>query len=798
MAGRAKKYSPQPEAKKSFEDLPDLVARRNALADEVSLLESRVGDLHTDLEVAQKSFESARAEIAEEISRAQVSHKADEAEGNLRKARVELEIAKLEGKKAGTERNLDLIRLQLEHANNKSEEVKNQLAAEQERLKEILALVDVARSALESTETELGSRKLEVDARTADLGRIQESIEKHRINELRLTEEIAKLALEQTEKSTKLSELSAQIEKASQKRQEMDDRTAAAAKLLEETQKAQREVDTALEEIRATHEKVLRDISQTREEQEQSIASEWNAHKLQLQQDRDRNDSEMARRRDEAIESFTKEAAAKSEEMIGKAREQAVETLAHAEKQAETTRAQAASDYKSAVQEALEAKAEALALKSKADLESRQQIEGAKDRAADLLKEARTQRDAIVSDAESNAAEITGAVQADYDAKMSEAERIISGKRAEMESEAQSVLQDAQNRAKETLGKAQAEADGINGDVDRIRRKAQLDAQGVLEKAKADTEVMKTKTDTYLQSVRKKADEEYDLKRREMDAKIAEYREKKEAAVTRWEQEQMESFRASRKRHVEEAARTVVQLVEKQLAANTKIVLKANESSELFDEIDRSVRATLNNDNAAVKEKLKKLMVDPGVKAKSVGIKLKKETWIGIAVGAVAVCSLIGFFIIQHLNRNTASSDSYVARVGEERRAARIYNPTMSPEYKSTYTDNVLFTTGFVKTELDTRYQDKWIVSLNRFVVHKLDLDDRIVVSLVPLETGLLRRLEKMRAQISPSTEKTYIEKMREAEEETLNKMEKVLGGQKNLQVFLKHKRAFYEENATK
>ena len=803
MSDGAKKIDYSEQSDSSFGDLPELLTKRADLATEISTLEFRLRDLANEIEMSQKNFESARADVEAEVRRAAVSQKADDAEGVLRRARIELEVADLEARRSVAERALDSTKLQLERLQQKTDESKNQHDAAQKRLKELISILDAVQAQGKAASEGLINNTRLVEENEKKLGSIQENIENLNRQAEVFKAELSNLEKQLQERADKLEDLTQQLVRASSERDEIEQRNSEAESRLAESHKARKELDEGFSKAQESHLQSLKALEANLQEVTASnalfvakSAKDREAQSQQLVKDREAQVAALSLQRDSIIALYTEEARLNASQSIADATAKARETLETAEKKAEEILQKASTDYENSLSDALKSKAAADSLKAKAEEDYKSRIDDASREADAAIQEATADAEEILIEAKAKAESITSRIQADYDAKIAEGEKKIKAKKEEMEFSANVLLKEAERRSKNIQQSAKADADGIHAEVEKIRSKAKQDALTVIEKAKAETDVMRVKTDTYLQSLQRKADEEYDIKRRELDAKMLSLKASRESEISLWEKEQIEAIRASRRRHVEESSMAVVQLVQKQLTSSSKITLTTDEAKALYTEIDRSVRGILSSDNGAAKEKLKKLMEDPVVRAHKSGFKISKDTIFAVAVALFVISAVSGILIYHHFSRSSAGSDSYIARAGEERRASRAFNPPMSKEYRNSYTENVMYTTGYVKTELETQFQDQWIVSLNRFVVHKLDLSDRVVVNLVTIETGLLRRLDKMRAQVSPATEKSYLSKMTEAEVEVVAKMEKILGGPKNLQLFLNHKRTFYEENA--
>jgi hypothetical protein len=140
-------------------------------------------------------------------------------------------------------------------------------------------------------------------------------------------------------------------------------------------------------------------------------------------------------------------------------------------------------------------------------------------------------------------------------------------------------------------------------------------------------------------------------------------------------------------------------------------------------------------------------------------------------------------------------ADVYVEQVQKAKANKPKFDPPQTENYKNSYVDNVLFTKGFVKSEQNADYQDKYILQVNKYFVRELDMTEADVVEFIPLEKKLIRQLADIKKSIDPDDESEGIAKMRQLEEDALRDMQELLGGDKKWQKFQKFKAKFFAEN---
>ncbi len=141
-------------------------------------------------------------------------------------------------------------------------------------------------------------------------------------------------------------------------------------------------------------------------------------------------------------------------------------------------------------------------------------------------------------------------------------------------------------------------------------------------------------------------------------------------------------------------------------------------------------------------------------------------------------------------------SDLYVEKLAADRANQPKYNPQQTENYYQNYTDNVLYKKDYVSFKLNNEIKEKWILSLNRFFVEDLKLDENMIVSFVASEIELVDRLRALRERINPQYEAEGIEKMRSAEFASLTSIKSQLENESHYKRFREFEKSFIEKNS--
>lgn len=108
-----------------------------------------------------------------------------------------------------------------------------------------------------------------------------------------------------------------------------------------------------------------------------------------------------------------------------------------------------------------------------------------------------------------------------------------------------------------------------------------------------------------------------------------------------------------------------------------------------------------------------------------------------------------------------------------------------TPGFKKTYTENVLFTSNFVDSELNMDFRAMWLKDLKK-AARDWKIDDKALNMIASKEIVLIQDLQRMRS--SP-------EQMRARESQFTRDIQPHLGKKGSVEKFMKLKRAFYTRN---
>lgn len=113
-------------------------------------------------------------------------------------------------------------------------------------------------------------------------------------------------------------------------------------------------------------------------------------------------------------------------------------------------------------------------------------------------------------------------------------------------------------------------------------------------------------------------------------------------------------------------------------------------------------------------------------------------------------------------------------------------SPRQAPEFKSSYTDNILFTPGFTNAEYNQTFHENWIQDLTKTMRDDWHGDVRLVGRLSARELQLIQDLQKLKGNVAA---------MRAREAQFQKELETVLGSAALVESYHRLKQAYYARN---
>lgn len=128
----------------------------------------------------------------------------------------------------------------------------------------------------------------------------------------------------------------------------------------------------------------------------------------------------------------------------------------------------------------------------------------------------------------------------------------------------------------------------------------------------------------------------------------------------------------------------------------------------------------------------------------------------------------------------------------------RRFNPPQSDELKSSYVDAVIYTRGFVEKFTAEDFQQRLYKEASQYMLKTWRLDEDKTLQVLSAANALVKELAEKKAKIHPDFVKDGLDKMKQLETETLERMKTILGSEVRLESFRRFEHNFYNDDVQK
>ncbi len=323
-------------------------------------------------------------------------------------------------------------------------------------------------------------------------------------------------------------------------------------------------------------------------------------------------------------------------------------------------------------------------------------------------------------------------------------------------------IEQERTRMKETL----------DGEMNVLRKEISADIKKMRDQANVDHAKARASQDTELTNIRNKELDLIKSLRAEADAKAK---------------------LARRHQAIEMARALEVYLTPKLQDALKTQDLPAEHFQNFFKDITNVVTNLLVDDSPSGVD-AGQIMNPKASIADFANTKQRKKIFMQAAGATVVLLGVLFYFQDKYGDHRTAS-ELFAEELREKEAKKPKFVPTITNDYKSSYTDNVIFTDSYAQFKADSQKQSKWIKDLNKFFINDLNLSENSVVKFIPLEAELISQLEDKRKIIHFETQNDDIKGMRDLEQNSVEKITEILGGEENYKAFRDFEKNYFQQN---
>ncbi|MEZ4744328.1 MAG: hypothetical protein R3B45_18070, partial [Bdellovibrionota bacterium] len=403
-------------------------------------------------------------------------------------------------------------------------------------------------------------------------------------------------------------------------------------------------------------------------------------------------------------------------------------------------------------------------------------------------------------------------VEAELQDKLSqmrtEAEQEIEEIRLETKRNVEEAHRKSKISAEKIIENAEEEARRIKFDTDAVKKEleenAQKEAKAYIESAQEEIRLTRQAAEAYAKETKERAEQEYHELKTNTNRELANLKLKETEKINAWKAQQEKEFHELKQHEINEIIRNLEIIIHQKIQEYTQSGNINEKANEIGAEVINITRQILNKEEAAphLSQVQQLLPFNPNAQRKV------RIFWLKVVSSSIAALTLITVLFIypgywknisksfkNYMETKEDNTDEYVKRVKADRKIKMTYNPDMTKTYKSTYTDNIIFTQDYIHTMTkDENFQKKWTKELNAFFKDTLDLDERVTVKFMVIEDALIKKLISMRISIKPATKHSAILNMRKEEALAIKNMKKLMKGTKNYIRFATFRKKFYED----
>lgn len=269
-----------------------------------------------------------------------------------------------------------------------------------------------------------------------------------------------------------------------------------------------------------------------------------------------------------------------------------------------------------------------------------------------------------------------------------------------------------------------------------------------------------------------------------------------------------ESWQQEIKKEREEFIRTKKERISNATSAVMNVFIseagpQGEKEQQLRDKIKSTLEMAIDGQSAdALKEVDQILDFNPTKRKKVLPVLKKYALRFGIpAAVATIILADIGnirtnvvTFTKDLIQQQQSASEIYVNQQKTEWKEKHTYTPQTTPEYKATYTDNVIYTTDFEKVMENEEFQNDWILKLHDYMVKDLELSEDVAISFISSEGSLVKELGTLRKDLHPQHLDVGLKKMNDSETTHLGWLKEKITDPEKMAKFVSFRKDFYEK----
>jgi hypothetical protein len=436
-----------------------------------------------------------------------------------------------------------------------------------------------------------------------------------------------------------------------------------------------------------------------------------------------------------------------------------------------------------------------------------------------IAEQIEAERQAVRKNTEAQAMAHVQAAEAQAAARLQLVEDQANAKLQSVEAHAASRIQLAEAHVKAIVDKASADANALEIRVkqeadryfaerketgDALYNEAYARASTIEETTRAATDKASAEMSAQLEQKKKAIEAELAELKRRADQEVRQVRAGALAEIDAAKEREAKDFMNRVHKRSKEIGDQIDRVVGAKLATQFGVNMDPVAMKAFSDEIHSIVDSVLGpgKGSSVSKEATFSTILPVNTQARDKAARYWKKMGVAAIVVFVLILGRVIFpGLYSKVGRSVASAlevkdntDEAVRRMLRERQLSMTFVTEQDQQFRDSYTDNILYTEGFIEMKEDIESQKLWTLELNKFFQNELGLTEKAIVQFGSAEGRMVRELLEDRKSLIPATSAAGIQKMRGVETGYIKEMKFVVRTEGNWQKFLSYHRDFYQK----
>ena len=376
-------------------------------------------------------------------------------------------------------------------------------------------------------------------------------------------------------------------------------------------------------------------------------------------------------------------------------------------------------------------------------------------------------------------------------------QKLVANQRVLAQQESENNRAEAQRAAAEFRAEAEQE-------IAIQRESFRVEHENARKALDAELDALRARTLADLETVssarQNEVEREVISRTKKLELELAELKFKETEAIKEMRNTEERVLKAKRKQEIKALLNVLEDQVRLKVPSMHRMSEDATELKSFIENLQSAAEAILSADEKSAKAVNSQTFTpfNPQVAQN------ERDSWkrLGIKVSAMVAILVILIFtpIVDKTQKAVSSfarwqkndSETAVKRMREARLNRPKFDPPQDQVYRASYTDNIVYAEGYAILKTDDQIAKEWTLALTDLFMNRLNVGDRIVPDFIAAETLMVKELIRVREGILPETEIQGVQRMRDVEKATVDRLIGFLKTEENYKQFRSFESTFY------